>query len=208
MSLTIERFVTGPIDTNTYVIADKETLNCLVCDPSSGCQDVLRHIDEKKYAVKGICLTHGHFDHILGIGEIRASFPDIQVFAHADEKLLLANSEYNGSVLMGMNYVFNESYSNLIEGPVNLFGISFELLHVPGHSPGGIAFVFDTICLCGDSIFAGSIGRTDFPLCDGPLLIKGLREKILPLPDEMVLCPGHGGRTTVGREKKQNPFLQ
>jgi hydroxyacylglutathione hydrolase len=206
-NIIIERFVTGPLETNTYVVNQEGAAACLVVDPSSGCDEILRHIKKKKLSVAAICLTHGHFDHILGIGEIQRVHPGVGVWVHPDEKELLANAEFNGSVMIGIDFRYSGKTNALAEGPVSIGGISFEVRHVPGHSPGGCVFVFDGQCICGDSLFAGSIGRTDFPLCDGDALIRGIQEKLLTLPDNTIVWPGHGNRTTIGREKRHNPFL-
>jgi hydroxyacylglutathione hydrolase len=206
-NIIIERFATGPLETNTYVVNQEGAAACLVVDPSSGCGEVLRHIQTKKLSVAAICLTHGHFDHILGIAEIQRAQPDAGVWVHPDEKELLANAEFNGSVMIGVDFQYSGKTNNLAQGPITIGGISFEVRHVPGHSPGGCVFVFDGQCICGDCLFAGSIGRTDFPLCDGDALMRGIREKLLTLPDNTIVWPGHGNRTTIGREKRNNPFL-
>lgn len=211
MGISVRTFVTGPLETNTYVIS--KAPSCIVVDPSEGCDDPLRMIHREKMSVVAVLLTHCHFDHVLGIAEILAEYPAAAVWAHAAERSLLTNAEYNGSLLIGRPFVYNGPLSELSEGPRTIQGFSFDVLHVPGHSPGGCAFVFKNgeaaaaHCFSGDALFAGSIGRYDFPLSDGPLLIKSITEKLLTLPDDTIVHPGHGGRTTIGREKRMNPFL-
>jgi glyoxylase-like metal-dependent hydrolase (beta-lactamase superfamily II) len=213
MGISVRTFITGPLETNTYVIS--EAPSCIVVDPSEGCGDPLRMIRGEKMSVVAVLLTHCHFDHVLGIAEILAENPAAGVWAHAAEKPLLTNAEYNGSFLIGRPFVYNGPVSELSEGPSGdtIRDFSFDVLHVPGHSPGGCAFVFKNSgagaahCFSGDALFAGSIGRYDFPLSNGPLLIKSITEKLLALPDDTIVYPGHGGRTTIGREKRMNPFL-
>ena len=214
MAITVHKFVTGPIETNTYVIASNAT--CLVVDPSSGCDEPLRLIGREKMRVAAVLLTHCHFDHFLGIAEIQASGPAagsaVAVWAHPAERQLLTNAEFNGSFLIGRPSVYDGPVSDLCEGPAVIGGLAFDVLHVPGHSPGGCAFVFRdakaTHCFSGDALFAGSIGRYDFPLSDGALLVSSITEKLLALPDDTIVYPGHGGRTTIGREKRMNPYLR
>lgn len=206
MELSIKKFVTGPIETNTYVISKDK--NALVIDPSSNCSHVLHHIRNEQLGVEAVILTHGHFDHVLGINEILSVFPGIPVYAHPDEWPLLKNPEYNGSVMLGMQFAFTGPLHELCEGTMRIGSFSVQVFHMPGHSPGGVALVMGNNCFSGDSLFAGSIGRTDFPGCDGDALIRNVRDKLLALPENTAVHPGHGGRTTIAREKKYNPFLQ
>jgi glyoxylase-like metal-dependent hydrolase (beta-lactamase superfamily II) len=203
---TIQRFVTGPIENNTYIVSVTPP-KCIVIDPSSGCGEVFAYVDEHGLSINAIVLTHGHFDHIIGIPEIQKRFPATEVWVHPDEKPLLSKPEYNGSPLVGRPFAYAGPTRDLVEGEMELGGVAFRVLHIPGHSPGGCAFVIGGHCISGDSLFAGSIGRTDFPACDPVALIDNLKRKVLTLPEETVVYPGHGNRTTVGREKRQNPYL-
>jgi len=207
MDVDIERFVTGPIETNTYVVSGDGSPGCLVIDPSSGCDDVLEFAERRGLRVEGICLTHGHFDHFLGIGEVTSRFADAAVWAHPLEHEIIRNAHYNGAVMLGMDFAYMGPLKSLAEGRLTIGAFTFEVRHVPGHSPGGCAMIFGKNCISGDAVFAGSIGRTDFPGSDGELFMRNIREKLLTLPDDTVIWPGHGGRTTVGREKRLNPFL-
>jgi hydroxyacylglutathione hydrolase len=207
MTIVITKFVTGPIDTNTYVVSN-ELSACLIVDPSRGCSEVLTYIKDKGLIPEAIVLTHGHFDHILGIAEIHEAYPAIDVWMHPDDKYLVASAERNGATLIGSDFFLKVPTRDLIEGPSRIGNFDCAVEHIPGHTPGGCAFVFEGACLSGDSLFAGSIGRTDFPGCDGEALIKNIKEKLFRLPDETVVYPGHGGRTTIGREKRLNPFLR
>jgi glyoxylase-like metal-dependent hydrolase (beta-lactamase superfamily II) len=207
MDVMIKRFVTGPIDTNSYIVSDSSS-SCLIVDPSSGCDELFKHIDDNNLVVEAICLTHGHFDHCMGIEEILGTFPETPVFAHPAEAKLLRDPQMNGSWMLGVQFAFTGAVQQLHEGHMRIGSFALQVLDVSGHSPGGCAFVFDGHCICGDAVFAGSIGRTDLAGADGDRLLRNIREKLLTLPDETVLYPGHGGRTTVAREKRMNPFLQ
>jgi glyoxylase-like metal-dependent hydrolase (beta-lactamase superfamily II) len=206
MTIVIKKFVTGPIETNTYVVINEKKA-CLVVDPSQGCNQVLAFIQEQGLALESIVLTHGHFDHILGIAELHNAYPQMSVWMHRDDKELVTNAEYNGAYLIGSNYAFSGATYDLTEGNMRIGSFDCIVFHVPGHTPGGCALVFEDNCLSGDSLFAGSIGRTDFPGSDQESLLKNIREKLFTLPDATVVYPGHGGRTTIGREKRLNPFL-
>jgi hydroxyacylglutathione hydrolase len=210
MNISITKFVTGPIETNTYVVS-KGQEPALVVDPSSGCDAIVEFLKSKKLGIAAILLTHGHFDHLLGISEIQTFAPGAEVWVHPDDCPLLANPQFNGSFMIGRAFSYTGPVRTLSEGPLSVGAYSFEVLAMPGHSPGGVAFVFrdggETACISGDSLFAGSIGRSDFPGSDGDALLRCIKEKLLALPDNTVVYPGHGGRTTIGRERRLNPYL-
>ncbi|MFP4240694.1 MAG: MBL fold metallo-hydrolase [Chitinispirillaceae bacterium] len=202
-----EKFITGPLDVNTYVVMNEQG-RCLIIDPSGNCGDVLDYIRKKDLVPAAIVLTHGHFDHILGIPEITFEYPDLSVYIHTGDRNMLSDPVLNGSVLMGESFTYSGMIFDLTEGERTLDSFSVKVLHIPGHSAGGCALLLDNVCFCGDNVFAGSVGRTDLPGGDAEALLSNIRQKLLSLPDRTVLCPGHGGRTTVGREKQMNPFLQ
>ncbi|MBD3344104.1 MAG: MBL fold metallo-hydrolase [Chitinivibrionales bacterium] len=207
MSITIKRFIAGPIDTNSFVVFD-EGPPCIVIDPSSGCDEILSYIRENSLQVKAILLTHAHFDHCMGIDEIKGVFTDATVWVHLDEIPLLTSPEFNGSPMIGREYAYTGKTEELKEGKLVFDDISLEVLAVPGHSPGGCAFLFENYCISGDALFAGSIGRTDFAGGSYTKLIENIKTKLLTLPDETIVFPGHGNRTTIGREKSHNQFLR
>ena len=206
MNVTLERFVTGPIETNTYlVISEKST--CLIIDPSSECDEVIRCVNERSLIPQGIVITHGHFDHIVGIPEIIAPFPDTPVLISRAERSTLSNPHHNMSTLLGRSFSYTGKADNLDEGHFVLGDFTGEVFLVPGHSPGGAALLLGTYLLCGDILFAGSVGRTDFPGGNHRQLIEGIMTKLMKLADETIVCPGHGGRSTIGRERRMNPYL-
>lgn len=207
MKTVYEKFITGPLDVNTYVVRNEQK-SCLLIDPSRNCEEVIDYLKTEELSPEAVVLTHGHFDHILGIPEIISSLSEIPIYIHKNDRDMLSQPLLNGSVLIGEEFAYSgENVYDLAEGEVEIGSFHFRILHVPGHSSGGCAVVMEDVCFCGDIIFAGSIGRTDLPGGDGRALVSGIRQKLLSLPDSTVLCPGHGGRTTVGREKKMNPFL-
>ncbi|MBN1980930.1 MAG: MBL fold metallo-hydrolase [Chitinivibrionales bacterium] len=209
MDYSVQRFVTGPIETNTYVVSTRfeNKEHCIIIDPSLGCESVISYIEQRKFMVASLLLTHGHFDHMLGIDEIIQHYPSCAIWLHPDEQVLVQNATYNGSAIIGMNYRFLRPFQPLAEGKMDIGGFTITVFHVPGHTPGGCCLLLGHHCFSGDSLFADSIGRCDFALSDQELLIQGIREKLLPLPDDTIVYPGHGGRTTIGRERRCNPFL-
>ncbi len=206
MKVNVKKFITGPIETNTYLLSNDKN-ECIIFDPSIGCERIFNFIEEKSFSLNGICFTHGHFDHIIGINEVLLKFPDTKIWAHRNTKLFIQNPDLNGSNMIGMNFSYNGPINDIKEGQIKINNFEFTLLHIPGHSPGCSAFIIGKYCFCGDTLFAGGIGRTDLHGSDGPALLKNIKEKLLVLPNKTIVCPGHGGRTTIGRERQTNPFF-
>jgi len=209
MTYSVKKFLVGPLETNTYVISSDNGTpsSCCVIDPSLGCREVIAFIRKQNLTIDGILLTHGHFDHIMGIPELLEEFPGTPVWIHKDEAPLIADADSNGSSMIGEDFSLALPVNYVETGVMTVGRFSFRVIVAPGHSPGGCAFLFDNECFCGDLLFAGSIGRYDLPGGDGARLIEGIRNNLLTLPDETVVNPGHGGRTTIGREKRMNPFF-
>jgi len=206
--MNYKKFVTGPIETNTYVIErDNGGDGCLIIDPSTGCDELMAYLRERRLCVCAILFTHGHYDHIMGAPEITKVYGDVQIFIHDGDRERLSSPARNGSAFFGMQFTLTGNIYPLVDGVMKIGEFEVNVLHVPGHTQGGCAFLFDDVCFCGDTIFAGSVGRTDFPGGNHEQLIASIREKILTLPPQTVLCTGHGGRTTVDREMKRNPYL-
>ncbi|MBN2187845.1 MAG: MBL fold metallo-hydrolase [Chitinispirillaceae bacterium] len=204
--ITITRFITGPIETNTYLVSNDKG-KCVVVDPASGCGEIIKKIGKEPLTVEAVVLTHSHFDHITGIPELFDALGELPVYVHPSEAKYLGDIRLNGSLWFGENFAFYGKTVALDEGKVRIGSFDFYVLHVPGHTPGGCALCIDGNCLCGDTLFAGGIGRSDLPGGDGGQLVGSIKKKLFPLPDTTVVWPGHGGRTTIGREKKSNPFL-
>jgi glyoxylase-like metal-dependent hydrolase (beta-lactamase superfamily II) len=172
---------------------------------------ILDFLREQGLSVGAILNTHGHADHIGGNAAIKEAFPEAPIIIGANETHLLADADANLSAPFGLPITSPPADDTVREGDtLEVAGIPFEVLDVPGHSPGHVVFLYrdnPPVLFGGDVLFRGSIGRTDFPGCDGRLFLEGIRSKILTLPPETVVYSGHGPVTTVGYEKRTNPFV-
>jgi hydroxyacylglutathione hydrolase len=211
-TLAIHTLVSLPFQENTYVVWLEGRRDALVIDPGLEPELILRLLQEQKLDVAAILNTHGHADHIGGNEVMKAAFPSAPIITGVREAAMLTDANLNLSAPFGMPVVSPPAEQLLREGDVlELGGIRLEVLDIPGHSPGHIAFVVrGTPCrvFSGDVIFQGSIGRTDFPGGSTELLLRGIRTKLFTLPGDTILYPGHGEQTTVEHEKRTNPYLQ
>jgi glyoxylase-like metal-dependent hydrolase (beta-lactamase superfamily II) len=208
--IAIVSFTLGPVATNTYLVADPETGEAAVIDPADQGEEIVREARSRGWRIGNIWLTHAHFDHLAGAGGVADhSSPPPPVALHPDDYPLWRIQ--GGAAFFGMRIDPGpEPTIDLRHGQVlNLGGNSLEVRHAPGHTPGHVMFYCskDEVMFCGDVIFQGSIGRTDLPGGDYDTLIASIRAQVLTLPDETRLLSGHGPETTVGIERRTNPFL-
>jgi len=209
--LQLEVFTLGPWQTNCYLLWVEGREACWVIDAGFEPAPMIEAIDERGLTVERIVLTHAHADHIGGLAAIRQRWPAAPIAIHPDERAFLSDPELNLSGPFGMPFTAPDADQTIEQGQrLALGGATFELIHTPGHSPGGVTLYEPNagLAIVGDTLFAGGIGRYDFPTSDGPTLMRSIREKLLTLPDETTVYPGHGPRTTIAAEKQSNPFLQ
>jgi glyoxylase-like metal-dependent hydrolase (beta-lactamase superfamily II) len=209
--LKTHTIVSLPFEENTYVVWLPDRRDAVVIDPGLEPEAILDFLREQKLSVGAILNTHGHADHIGGNRAVKEAFPDAPIIIGANEVHLLGDAEANMSAPFGLPITSPPADDTVREGDtIEVAGISFEVFDVPGHSPGHVVFLYrDHPCVLfgGDVLFRGSVGRTDFPGCDGKLFLEGIRTKILTLPEDTKVYSGHGPVTTIGREKMTNPFV-
>jgi hydroxyacylglutathione hydrolase len=206
MAIAVDRYELGPIGTNCYVVRkDRAASDAVVVDPSGSATELRLELARVGARCVAILVTHGHWDHIVGVAEL-AEGTGAKVHMAADEEFMVARAtEFSPPGIRVREFVPQVLLAG--DETLELAGISFETLRVPGHSPGHLAFYADGYLLSGDVLFAGSVGRTDLPLGDWDGLVESLRTLVDRFPPETIVCPGHGPETTLGAEISQNPFL-
>ena len=204
----IEQLVLGMVGTNTWLIKNKENGELLIVDPA----DESARIEEKINRMGGkpvaILLTHGHFDHMLAADDLRDEY-GIPVIACAAEQQVLTDAMKNLSGSWASAHVLLADQWVCDGKKLDLAGFSIEVFHTPGHTPGGASYYCaEAGCVfSGDTLFQGSVGRTDFPGGSMSAIVRSVKEKLFLLPDDTRVCPGHGDETSIGYEKKFNPFV-
>ena len=209
--LQIHTIVSQPFEENTYVVWQPPRADALVVDPGLQPELILEFLKEQGLRVTAIINTHGHADHIGGNADVKAAFPEAPLLIGHLDAIMLTDADGNLSAPFGMPITSPPADRLLREGDVvEEAGVRFEVLEIPGHSPGHIVLVHrGTPCLVfgGDVLFRGSVGRSDFPGGSSKRLFEGIRGKLFTLPADTVVYPGHGPATNVGFEKKTNPFV-
>jgi len=205
--MILKTLCVGPMQVNCYILATEEDSPAIIIDPGSEARKIKRILDKHKLKPAFIINTHGHYDHIGSDNEF-----DVPIYIHHQDLALLRNPQLNLSGLFALPYRV-KSEIRILENNQNieLQDLQLKVLHVPGHTPGGIALRMikptDKIVFTGDSLFCQGIGRSDLAGGDESLLIESIKEKLLTLSDDTVIYPGHGPSSTIGEEKKNNPFF-
>lgn len=210
--IKLKKFVLNPFEENTFVLSD-ETNECVIVDPGCYTSDEEKELESyiagEKLKPVMLINTHGHVDHILGNAIIVEKF-GIQVYAHPEDDFLFKNASQH-AIIFGLNIKEPPPINHYLkDNQVLKFGKSnLQVIHLPGHSPGGIALYSadDGFAIVGDVLFNGSIGRTDLPRGNYDILINSIKNKLLKLPADTNVFPGHGPSTTLGEEHDTNPFL-
>jgi hydroxyacylglutathione hydrolase len=205
--MIIQSLVVGPIQANCFILGCEKTRQAVVIDPGDEVKRILASLQKHSLQLKYILNTHAHFDHVGGNKALKDK-TGAPILIHKAEAPLLSHLSASAAV-WGMHIDNSPSADQLLEdGDKISFGqITLEVIHTPGHSPGGISLYTPKDLFVGDTLFAGSIGRTDFPGGDYDLLISGVRDRLFVLGDDVQVYPGHGPATTIGYERKYNPFF-
>jgi len=209
--LQVHTIVSMPFEENTYVIKRPEGNQAIVIDPGLEPDSILDYLRGEGLDVAAILNTHGHADHIGGNEALKDAFPQAPLIIGANDANMLVDANANLSAPFGASITSPPADRVVNEGDVvEAAGIRLEVFDVPGHSPGHVVFVYrdaPNVVFGGDVLFRGSIGRYDFPGSSGTQLLEGIRTKLYSLPGDTVVYPGHGPVTTVGHEKRTNPFV-
>lgn len=206
--LKIGRIVLGMCQTNCYFVYEEGSSRVIVFDPADKGDYIFNGLKEKGFTVEAILLTHGHFDHIWGVEQLR-ELSGAKVYAYEGEKELCEDASLNVSKGAGRACTIKADEYVKDGKEITAAGISCRLIATPGHTGGSCCYYFedDKILISGDTLFQESVGRTDLPTGSMSMLVRSVKEKLLPLPEEVKVYPGHGESTTIGYEKKYNPFL-
>ena len=205
--MEVIEYQTGPLRVNTYLVYD-ETKEAFLVDPGSYLKQISNKIVEKELNLKYIVLTHGHGDHIGGIPQFKIDFPDVKVVALDLEKEVLNDPILNNSAVILGGQVAMDADEYVSDGQTIQVGdMALKVVATPGHTPGGMSILLEDAVFCGDTLFKGSIGRSDMPGGDYLALINSIKTKLFVLPDDTKVYPGHMSKTTIGWEKKHNPFV-
>ena len=215
--IRIGKMVLGMCQTNTYfVYRDREEDNenavrdTIVIDPADQGQKIYDALNRNGFAVKAVLLTHGHFDHIWGCKELlQAAGEDVKLYACKEEQELLEDSGKNVSAQVGRPYTVKADVFVQDGDIIEAAGMSCKVIATPGHTAGGCCYYFEEadLLVSGDTLFQESVGRTDLPTGSMGTLVRSIKEKLLVLPENTQVYPGHGDSTTIDHEKKYNPFL-
>jgi hydroxyacylglutathione hydrolase len=201
-----ERAVVGEIETNCYVIAAGQGRDAVIIDPGADSDVIRKLLSKNKCKAALVINTHGHYDHIGADSDF-----DVPVAVHREDAAMLTDARKNFAAIFGISFKVKNKIQLLDGGQrISIDGLVLKVLHTPGHTSGGISLLVEepvkNIVFSGDALFAGSVGRSDLG-GSHEVLIQSIQEKLLTLPDDTIVYPGHGPETTIGEERLNNPFL-
>lgn len=202
----LERIVVGPIETNCYLLADAASRQALIIDPGEAPERIIKRLEYKTLKPIAIVNTHGHVDHIMANQALKTVYK-IPIYIHENDNEFLTDPALNYSQYVGGGLTLPPADIKLKEGDIiDVGGLTVQVYHTPGHTPGGICLLCEDLLFTGDTLFCGSIGRTDLPGGDDETLTNSLK-LFSKLPKELKVYPGHGPESTIAQELKHNPYL-
>ncbi len=205
--MIFRKLVVGPFASNCYIVGSESSKEGMIIDPGDEAEEILENVKDLGLTVKSIVITHGHIDHIGAVNEVKEA-TGAEVAIHTDDAKSLQGRSL--SRMFGVSHQPLPPPDRLLNGgdSLDIGDLHFLVLHTPGHSPGGICLLGEGVVFCGDTLFNYSIGRTDLPNGSHSQLMDSIYTKLMVLPDDTVVCPGHGPDTTIGIERQANPFLR
>lgn len=208
MSLSICTVVLGQVNTNCYFIWNTETKEGIVIDPADDAEYIIQMVQKEQVTLKGIYLTHAHFDHMLAASSVAGAYR-APVYCLAQEREVAESTRLNLSDYFGCTYALTPDGVLQDGETMQVIGMQMQVLHTPGHTKGSGCYYFAEkgILFSGDTLFLESVGRTDFPTGNSAVLAQSIKEKLYVLPEEVKVYPGHGSATTIGYEKKNNMYV-
>ena len=206
--MRVERFVTGIISTNCYLVINEKTKQTVIIDPAACPKKILGFIEEEGLKIEAILLTHGHFDHIMGIDAFLEHF-DVPVYVHEEDERVMNDPALNQSSTYTSGYTFSGAQYLRDKQTLELAGYVFEVIHTPGHTWGGCCYYVasENVLFSGDTLFRLSVGRTDFPSGDAAKLRDSLKNRLFALEEDYTVYPGHDSPTTLSFERENNPYV-
>jgi hydroxyacylglutathione hydrolase len=206
--IKIKRYMIGPLMANCYIVWSDLEHTGIMIDPGGWSDAIEKDIRQEQIQIKKILLTHGHYDHIAGLSEA-VNYTKAKVYIHEQDAECLSSSGRNISLMLGQSKVFPPA-DVYLQGKEKIevnSELTFSVLHTPVHTPGGVCYISDDMMFTGDTLFLGSVGRTDFPGGSYPEIIQSVKQ-LMEYPEDTVVYPGHGEKTTIRFEKKNNPYVQ
>ena len=207
-NIEINQYVVGLMCTNCYIVINKDTNEALVIDPGEKSEFLIDKLKNDGVKPVAVLVTHGHFDHINGAEAFAEAF-GIQIYIHEDDRETLSDIEMNASNWVNRQKAYHADVFLKDEQELDLAGIHIRVLHTPGHTPGGCCYYlpYENVVFTGDSLFCQSVGRTDFKKSNHSDLVRSVKAKLLTLPEQTIVYPGHEETTTIGHERIYNPYL-
>lgn len=209
MQISIKAMVLGMVATNCYIVSNDDTKEAVIIDPAAEAKRIAAYLEKEGLKPVAILLTHGHFDHMMAVNDLRDQY-GIKVYLSEKENQLMFNPEYNGCYMIGQ-MVSAKGDEFITDGQSLVFGgMMFDVIFTPGHTWGGVCYYMPQVgkLFSGDTLFEGSVGRTDLATGSMSQLVRSIKDKLMAnYSDDTEVLPGHGGSTTIGFERKYNPFL-